>query len=54
MKKCILFFSLAILCSCKGIVAGELSENRKRLHQVGNEENYCNVNPDKCINGVQW
>lgn len=54
MKKCILFMLLILLCACKGIVAGEMSESRKRLYEIGNEEDYCDKNPDRCIKGVKW
>lgn len=54
MKKSVLFLLLMLLCSCKCIVAGDLSENRKRMHEMGNEEEYCIQNPDKCVKGVKW
>lgn len=53
MKKYVLFLLLIILCSCKCIVAGDLSESRKRLHEINHDE-YCINNPDKCIDGVRW
>ncbi|MBQ8870543.1 MAG: hypothetical protein IJ019_04115 [Alphaproteobacteria bacterium] len=54
MKKFILFSLLLMLCACKGIVAGDLSEKRSRLYEVGNEDDYCKNNPKRCINGVPW
>ncbi len=54
MKKIALFSLLMLLCACKGIVVGDLSEKRSRLYEVGNEKDYCDKNPDKCIKGVKW
>ncbi len=54
MKKLILLSIILLVTACKGIVAGEMSEKRKRLYEIGNEENYCDKNPDRCIKGVAW
>ena len=45
---------LILLTACKGFVAGELSEERKRLYEAGNEADYCEKNPNKCMKGVPW
>ena len=54
MKKVILFSLLLVLVSCKCFVAGEMSEERKRLYELGNEKDYCEKNPNRCIKGVPW
>lgn len=54
MKKFVILALLLAVCACKGIVAGDLSEKRSRLYEVGNEEDYCIKNPKRCINGVPW
>ena len=54
MKKLILLSLLAVLVSCKCFVAGEMSEERKRIYELGNEKDYCKKNPTRCINDVPW
>ena len=54
MKKTILFLLLVILAGCKCFVAGEISEERKRIYELGREADYCQKNPSRCINGVPW
>lgn len=54
MKKAILFSLLILLAGCKCFVAGNLSEKRKHVYEVGNEQDYCEKNPDRCIKGVPW
>ena len=54
MKHFVLFSLLLMLCACQGIVAGDLSEKRSRLYEVGNETDYCEKNPHKCVNGIPW
>ncbi len=51
MKKLILL-ALVFLNGC--IVVGDFSENRNRLHSMGQDEAYCQKNPDKCVNNVPW
>lgn len=51
MKKIIL---LAVLLLNACVVAGEFPENRNRLHSLGQDEEYCQKNPDKCVNNVPW
>jgi hypothetical protein len=54
MKKVVLFSLLLLLCACKTIEAGKLTEKRSHLYEVGNEEDYCDKNPEKCIKGIPW
>ncbi len=51
MKKFILLF-LLFLIGC--VVAGDFSEDRNRLHELGRDEAYCQKNPDRCVNGIPW
>jgi hypothetical protein len=34
-------------------VAGRLSEERKELYNRQDNQEYCRINPDKCLNGNQ-
>ncbi len=46
-----------ILCSmsaCKGFVAGDISEERKHLYEYNNNQEYCDKNPDRCVNNIPW
>lgn len=52
MKKIMIVFLLFLICGC--VEAGAFSEKRNRLHQLGQEDNYCEKNPDRCIDGVAW
>ena len=54
MKRFIVIALLLMITACKGIVVGDLSEKRSRLYEAGNEEDYCEKNPKRCINGVPW
>ncbi len=55
MKKIVLLSMLLLLCACgKVFVAGDLSEKRKKLYEMGYEQDYCEKNPDRCVKGVQW
>lgn len=52
MKKLIVFLMLFAVCGC--VTVGKFPEKRNRLHELGNEESYCEKNPDRCIDGVAW
>ncbi len=52
MKKFIMLVMVLILSGC--FTAGDFPEKRERLHNMGHEDDYCQKNPDRCINGVQW
>ena len=54
MKEFVIIALLLMISACKSIVIGELSEKRSHLYEVGNEEDYCNKNPKRCINGIPW
>ncbi len=51
MKKIALFL-LLFLSGC--VVAGDFPEDRNRLHSLGQDEGYCEKNPDRCVKGVPW
>lgn len=46
-----------ILCSvsaCSGFVAGDIREERKRLYEYNNNQEYCDKNPNRCVNNIPW
>ncbi len=51
MKKLVLFICFFFLFGC---TVGNFKENRVRLHEKNNNEEYCQKNPDRCIHGVPW
>lgn len=53
MRKFILFFMIAILTSCT-FEAGKISQERKDLYDRNNSQEFCEENPDKCVNGIPW
>lgn len=52
MKKIILAIMLFSLGGC--LVAGDFAERRNRLHEIGNNPDYCEKHPDRCVQGVPW
>ena len=45
---------MLFLCSCE-IIVGDFPEKREKLHNMGDRaENYCEIHPDRCIDGVPW
>lgn len=40
--------------SCTVIEVGKVSEERKHLYEYNNNDEYCQKNPDRCINNVPW
>lgn len=52
MKKCLLLLAILILASC--VEVGKFPEKRVKLHNMGNEDGYCEKNPSRCVEGVQW
>ncbi len=49
MKKVLMFFCLISLCSC---VAGDLTPDRKRLHEMNSDKEICEKYPERCISGI--
>lgn len=52
MKKFIMLVMVLVLSGC--FTAGDFPEKRLKLHEMGHEDDYCQRNPDRCINGVPW
>ena len=45
---------LTLLASCKGFVAGDISKERKHLYEYNNNQEYCDKNPNRCVNNSPW
>lgn len=52
MKKLILMLAVLAVAGC--VVVGEFPKNREKLHEMGHEQDYCQKNPDRCVEGVAW
>ena len=54
MKKWYILLLVLILFGC--VEVGNFDAKRERLHRMGTSEeaNYCEQNPDRCVNGVAW
>lgn len=42
------------LSACSGYVAGDISKERKRLYEYNNNQEYCDKNPNRCVNNIPW
>lgn len=48
------FLAIAVilgLCACE---AGKVSKERQHLYDYKNNQEYCDQNPDRCVNNVPW
>lgn len=52
MKYLIAFFCVCLLTAC--VEVGNFSEKRIKLHEMGYGNDYCEKNPDRCVEGVPW
>lgn len=53
MKRLFLFFMLTMLTACTFEV-GKVKPERKELYDYNNNKEFCEQNPDKCVNGIPW
>lgn len=54
MKKIIGYLLLFSLASCSSFVAGNISKERKHLYEYNNNQEYCDKNPNRCVNNIPW
>ncbi len=54
MKKILLLFLLFLNTSCTIFEAGRLTEERKKLFNKNNDKEFCDQNPDRCVNNIPW
>lgn len=54
MKKIYIAILICFLCSC--VEVGNFPAKRQKLHDMhsGHTSNFCENNPDRCIEGVAW
>ena len=48
------FLLMFLISSCTIVEAGKVREERQRLYDYNNDEEYCNKNPSRCVNGIPW
>lgn len=53
MKRFLLFLVMIILASCS-VEIGKVTPERKQLYDHNNNQEFCEKNPDKCVNGIPW
>lgn len=54
MRKLVLFLAVLVTASCTMVEVGKVKEERKELYDYNNNKEFCEQNPDKCVNGVPW
>lgn len=54
MKKLLLLLLLFLNVSCSVFEARHLTEERKKLFNKNNDKEYCDKNPDRCVNNIPW
>ena len=54
MKKFLLLLLLFLNVSCSVFEAGRLTEERKKLFYKNNDTEFCDKNPDRCVNNIPW
>lgn len=53
MRKLGICLCLLLLSGC--VKVGEFPANREKLHNMGGQsEDYCQKNPNRCVDGVVW
>ena len=54
MKKIYILLLISFMCSC--VEVGNFPAKRQKLHNMntGQEADYCQKNPQRCIEGVAW
>lgn len=52
MRTLVLFVLLFFVAACTMFVAGNIDERRKRVYERNNSQEYCEQNPEMCVNGV--
>lgn len=43
-----------LLSGCTIFEAGKVSKQRKELYDYNNNTEYCQKNPDRCVNNIPW
>ena len=53
MKKFLLLLIIVAIASCS-VEVGKVSPERKKLYDHNNNKEFCEKNPNKCVNGIPW
>lgn len=53
MRKLVLLFMITLLAACT-VEVGKVKPERKALYDHNNNKEFCEKNPDKCVNGIPW
>ena len=54
MRMVILLMAMFMVVSCTLVEVGKISDERKHLYDHNNNEEYCQKNPDRCVNNIPW
>ena len=56
MKKILVLMMLILISGCAehAFEAGYVKKERKELYDYNNNDEYCQKNPNRCINNVPW
>lgn len=54
MRMFVLLALLFAVSACTLFVAGDVDERRKRLYEHNNNQEYCDENPERCVNNIPW
>lgn len=53
MRKLVLLFIITLLAACT-VEVGKVKPERKALYDHNNNKEFCEKNPNKCVNGIPW
>ena len=53
MRKLLLLFMICLVTACT-VEVGKVSKERKDIYDYNNSKEFCEQNPDKCVNGIPW
>ncbi|MBP5215891.1 MAG: hypothetical protein J6039_04985 [Alphaproteobacteria bacterium] len=54
MKKIFLSLLFLAISGCTVLEAGKIKDERKELYDYNNNKEFCDKNPQKCVNGIPW
>ncbi|MBP5352660.1 MAG: hypothetical protein J6Y91_02710 [Alphaproteobacteria bacterium] len=54
MRVCFLLSLIMLIASCTAVEVGKVSPERKHLYDYNNNDEYCQKNPDRCVNNIPW
>ena len=54
MQKIILLMFVLMLNACSSMQAGKFRQERDELYHYTNDTQYCQQNPERCVNNIPW